>query len=78
VDEANPALLRERDRQARFGDGIHRRADDGDIDFDISGQTRSRVRFRGDHVREARQKKDVVECKRFGDGKVDHLPLNSK
>jgi hypothetical protein len=35
VDEADAALLRERDGQVRFGDRVHRRADDGNVQRDF-------------------------------------------
>ena len=35
VDETDAALLRERDGEVGFGDGIHRGADDGNVQRDL-------------------------------------------
>ena len=51
VDDADPTLPRQRDRQARLGDGVHRRGDDRDLERD----RRRQPRRRGDVVREHRR-----------------------
>ena len=55
VNDADAALLRERNGQARFGDGIHRGAHDRDVQFDAIGQRGSGANFGGQDVRFQRE-----------------------
>ena len=43
VDDAEAALLGHGDGQARLGDGVHGRGDDGDVEADVAGQARGDV-----------------------------------
>ncbi len=38
VNDADAAFLRQRDREARFGDGVHRRRDERDVQSDVAGE----------------------------------------
>ncbi len=39
VDNADAAFLRDGDRQARLGDGVHRRRNERDVELDVARQT---------------------------------------
>src|SRR5271165_6978744 len=58
VDDAHAALLRERDGEMRFGNGIHRRADDGNIERDVAGEVSPRIGLRGKNVAAGGYKQD--------------------
>jgi len=40
MNNAEPALLRQRNRHVRFGDGVHGSADDGNVQADVTGELR--------------------------------------
>ena len=49
VDDADAALLRHRDGQAALGDGVHRGAEDRDVQADVARQPRADVDLTGQH-----------------------------
>ncbi len=61
MNDADAALLGERDRQARFGDRVHGCAYDWYVQFDPIGQSGIGSNFGGQHVRFERNNQDVVE-----------------
>ncbi len=61
MNDADAALLRQRDRQARFRDGVHGGADDREFQFDAIGQAGGGADFGGQDVRLQRNDQDVVE-----------------
>ncbi|SPF31568.1 hypothetical protein SBA1_100024 [Candidatus Sulfotelmatobacter kueseliae] len=72
MNNAQAALLRQRDRHMRFRDGVHGGAHDRDVQADGARELRLRAGARRDHVRASGQQKDVIESKSFGNGKVNH------
>ena len=67
VDDADAALLREGDRQARLGHRVHRRRDDGDADADPAREDRRGADLARQHARAGRDQQDVVEGQRVRD-----------
>ena len=65
VDDADAALARERDREPRLGDRVHRRRDDRDAQLDRARQPRARRDVVREHVRLGRNEEDVVERQSF-------------
>ena len=65
VDHADAAGLRHGDRHPRFGHGIHRGGDDGDIERNGAGHAGPDVDFGGQHIREAGFQQHVVEREGF-------------
>ena len=65
VDDAEAALARERDREARLGHGVHRRGDDRDREPDRRRQSRRRRDVVRQHVRLRRHEQHVVEREPF-------------
>ena len=61
VDDPDPALAREGDREPRLGDGVHRRGDDRDLDHDRAGEARGGAHVVRQHRRLGREQEDVVE-----------------
>jgi hypothetical protein len=61
MDDSDAALLGKRDGQPRFGDCIHRSADDGHVQFDLVGKFGVGSNFGGQDVRLQRDNQDVVE-----------------
>src|SRR5207342_1723096 len=71
MDDAETALARERDREARLGHGVHRGRDERDVQCDRrrqAGDSRDVVR---QHARLRRDEEDVVE----GEALLAELPL---
>ena len=75
MNDADSSLLSHRNREARLGHRIHRRADDGDILVDISRQSRLRADVRRNYVRVGGQQQNIVEGERLRDGKMNHSTL---
>ena len=65
VDDADAALARERDREPRLGDRVHRRRDDRDAELDRARQPRARRDVVRQHARLGRHEEDVVEGEAF-------------
>ena len=61
VDDADPAFLRERDREPRLGDRIHRGRDDRGIERDAAGEPGPEGDFARYDERVGRDQQDVVE-----------------
>jgi hypothetical protein len=61
VDDADAALVGERDRERRLGHGVHRRGGHGDRHGDVLREARLHVDVRRDDLRPAGQEQDVVE-----------------
>ena len=69
---ADAALLRQRDRQVRFGDRIHGGADNRNIQADLARQPGAGIGFGGNDVAERRQQQYVVKSEAFWDRIGDH------
>ncbi len=69
VDDAEPAVLRDRDREPRLGDGVHRRRDHRDVQRDVRGELGLQVGHRGVDLGARRNEQDVVEGEGEGDGR---------
>jgi hypothetical protein len=61
VEDPEPALARERDRQPSLGDRVHRRREDRNLEGDLAGQERRRGDLVRQHSRLGRDEQDVVE-----------------
>ena len=61
VDDPDPADPRERDREPRLGDRVHRRGDDRDRELDLARQPRPRGDVVRQHLRLGGHEQDVVE-----------------
>jgi len=75
MDDAKPALLGQRDRHVRFGNGVHGGADDRNIDADFSGKLSLGTGTRRNYIGARRQQQDVVESKGLRNGKMNHKCL---
>ncbi len=68
VDDAESALLGDRDGETGLCNGVHRRRQDGNTERDLRGQPRAHVYFAGQHLGVSGLQQDVVEGERlFGD-----------
>ena len=65
MDDAEPALARQRNREPRLGDRVHRSRDDRDLERDRAGEARGRADVVRQHGRLGRQEQDVVEGQAF-------------
>ncbi len=65
MDDADAAFLRQGDRQARFGHGIHRRRDERQIEADVSRERGLQVGVARQDGRKCRDQQHVVEGQRF-------------
>ena len=65
VDDADAADPRERDREPRLGDGVHRRGHDRDRELDLARQPRARRDVVREHLRLGGHEQDVVEGQPF-------------
>ena len=72
MDNAQSALLRHGNGHARFGDGVHGRADERDAKFDVAGQAGRRLHQGRNYVGFGRQQQHVIEGKRLGHRKMNH------
>jgi hypothetical protein len=72
MNNPQAALLRQRDGHVRFGDGVHGGADDGNVEADVARELRLGAGLRRDYVGARGEKKDVIESKSFGNGKMNH------
>ena len=66
VQDADTAELRHRDREARFGDGVHRRSNDRKIQRKASGEAGAEADIPRQDDRVRRHQRNVVESQRFG------------
>ena len=65
VDDAEPAVLGHGDRHLRFGDRVHRRGDDRDVESDRAGEPRPDRDIGGQHLGVAGPQQHVVEGQAF-------------
>src|ERR1700719_4118731 len=65
MHEAEPALPRHGDGQPRFGDGIHRRGHQRNIQRNFPGDVRLGVDFRGKHRGFSREQQHIVKRQTF-------------
>ncbi len=65
MNNADPALLGQRYCKGRFGDRIHRRRDNRDIDRDIVGQLCAGVRLARHEIALGRDQQNIVESYTF-------------
>ncbi len=72
VHDADAALAGDGDGQARFRNRVHGRGRQGDVQRQLAGEARARVRVGGEHRGFAGEEQDVVKRESFGDGTVDH------
>ncbi len=72
VNDAETSLLCQGDCHARLGHGIHRRADDGNIQRNFLGQMGLRVHRCRHHIGLGRQQQHIIEGQRFGNRKLYH------
>ena len=61
VDDPNAARLRHGDCHSRFGDGVHRRGDNRNVEWDGPSEVRADIGLRGQDIREAGFQKHIVE-----------------
>src|SRR5258708_1202406 len=66
MDDAEAALLGDRNRHVRFRDGVHGGADDGDVQADVASELRLSSRGCGNYVGARGEEKYVVEGESFG------------
>ena len=71
VDDADAAGLRHRDGEARFGDGIHRRRDDRQVQADRAGQAGAKIDVARKYARKRGNERNVVEGESFGEDAHD-------
>ena len=67
MDDAEAALLGHGDGEPRFGDRVHRRGDDRDVESDVARQTCRNVDEIRMQLRLGRAQQDIVECQAEGD-----------
>ena len=77
MDDANSALLRQRDRHVRFGDSVHGGAHDGNVQADLARKLRLRAGRRRNDVGAGGQEKDVVKSESLRNGKMNHKFLGN-
>jgi hypothetical protein len=77
VHDADAALPRDGDGQARFGDGVHGRRRQRDVQCQFARKARARVHLVRQHGRLARQQQYVVKRKTFGNRTIHHSSLTS-
>ena len=67
VHDADAALLRHGDGQARLGDGVHRRRDQRQLQADATGELRGEVDVLGQDLGERWHQQHIVEGQRLAD-----------
>src|SRR5262249_8359815 len=61
VDDSHAAFLRDCDREARLGDGIHRRRDERDVELDFLRQPALEADFSGEDAGVGGNQEDVIK-----------------
>ena len=74
VEDADPALTRERDREPGLGDGVHRRRDNRNRKLDALGEVRPRRNVVRQDARLRRNEQHIVEREPF----LGELPLEGE
>ena len=72
MNNADAALLRERNGHVGFSDGVHGGADDGDIEGDVSTDLGLGIGLRGNDIRAGGQEQHVIKGKSFGHREMNH------
>jgi hypothetical protein len=67
VHDPDAALLRHRDREARFGHGVHRRGNQRQVQCDIAGESGGEGGVLGQDLGERWHQQHVVEGERFAE-----------
>jgi len=67
VDDADAALLRDGDGQARFGDRVHGGGHQGQVQADVAGKPGGKTGVAGQHLGERGHQQNVVEGERFSE-----------
>ena len=78
MHEANAALLGKRNGEVRFGYGVHRGADDGDVERNSTGESGFCLRFGGENFATCGNEEHIIEGETFGDRVRNHalvMPL---
>ena len=75
VDDADAALLRQRDGQVRFGDGVHGRRSDGNVESDVAGEVGARIDFGGQYFAAGRFEQNIVESEALDEYVLNHRGL---
>ena len=65
VDDADAAFLRDRDREARFGDRVHGGGQDRQIETDRAGELRAQIGVARQEIGVRRDQEHVVEGECF-------------
>ena len=65
MQDPDAALPRDGDGETGFGHRVHRRADQGDVQPDISGKARAHVYVSGHHLGFGGHEEDVAEGEAF-------------
>ena len=78
MDDADAALARDANGQARFGDGVHGGGGERDVEGEVAREFRGGVHFGWQDGGLAREEEDVVERETFGDGTFNHENLGRK
>ena len=73
MNDPDPALLRHGNGHVRFGNRVHGRADDRNIQPDIARELCLRIGLGRNHVRAGRQQQHVIESKRLRNRKMNHI-----
>ena len=66
VDDANPALARQGNRQAGLGDRVHGRREEGDVQPDVARQAGAHVGLRRQDFGITRDDQQIVKGQRLG------------
>ena len=72
MNDAESALLRERDRHVRLGDGVHGGADDWDIEMNIARDLSLSAGAGRHNFGAGGNEEDVVESEGFGNWEMNH------
>src|SRR5437016_9351186 len=76
VNHAHAALLGNSNGQPRFGHGIHGRADERNVEADVTRELRLGIGFGGNDVRMGRQKQHIVKGQCLWHRKMNHVVIS--
>jgi hypothetical protein len=77
VNDADAALLGQRDGQVRLGDRVHGGADDGNIQGNLAGKRGARIGLGGHDTAAGRLEQDVIESEAFGNAVLVHRVIST-